>query len=184
MTRSPLPMSSCLIRGPSTEDLLALGSSTTASKDSLIGWLVKNNIPICAIGLPETNMGWILVHYAEERLQVPYRYFKKIVGTFYLNGIKQGNCSEVHFVHSLKTKPIYDWSTINKELDKNGLINKSPDKRLPMKLAHARDIINICENLLKNDPYCLVKNRNEVIDWVRNRKYDEMKNLSQKEFIE
>ena len=67
---------------------------------------------------------------------------------------------------------------------KNGLINKSPDKRLPMKLAHARDIINICENLLKNDPYCLVKNRNEVIDWVRNRKYDEIKNLSQKEFIE
>jgi aminoglycoside 3-N-acetyltransferase len=176
-TRTKNPMHSFLVKGRKTNEILSLASSTSWGNDSILGWMQDVNATICPLGLP-WHRACSLFHRAEENLQAPYRYYKKFNGAMYDNGRYVQECSEVKFSYPLSTNIKFDYSIATSVLTKNYPIKSSSDSRIMFQSAQAQDIVEACEKLLSEDIYAYVVNRNDAIDWVENKKEEEVSHLS------
>ena len=179
--RTNAPMASYLVRGPRQEEALSLQCTTTCGDDGMLGWFLSNNTLICAIGLEETNMGWCMVHYSEENLGVPYRYFKKMPGQFYIDGIKSGTCADIHYVNPLNINLRQDNSSLNHELKRSKLIMESPLENVPIRSVGAGDVVNIANQLLNNDPFTFIINKDDARHWIQSDKGNEISELKAEE---
>jgi aminoglycoside N3'-acetyltransferase len=174
--RSPSPIHSYVVRGPRTDELLARPCTTLWGPDSVLAWMLEADIRVCVLGVPWVSCS--LLHYAEETLQVPYRFYKRFTGELKDDGRNLSPCSQVMYVRSLVTPPVWDLSGLGSALSDAGVVLKSPHRRVAMESAKATAFHRVNEGILAANPYAYHSNAKEVHAWVENGKAEEMAALS------
>lgn len=167
-TRTPKPINSYKYK-----NCLPVSPQTTAwGEDGMMGWLVKNDATFIALGV-STLKSCSYFHYAEEKLKVPYRYFKTFNGLLYDDGKHIGPCSETLFVGPKSCGYDFKAGKAIELLDERGRI----ERRSHMEIIKVRDIVNTAEEVLTEDPYCLIhpteEGRRKVREYVESGKLDE-----------
>ena len=119
-------------------------------------------------------MGWLLVHHAEETNKVPYRYFKKITGNFFINGEPAGVCSETHYVRPSLINLQQDNTTLNRELENRDFVLMPINTYIPFKSARSRDVVRTALQLLRHDTFHFIKNSDDAKKWVKHDRKNEI----------
>jgi len=165
-------------KGPQAEAIRNKLGITVWGQGSIMEWLEEKGARICTLGLP-FEAGVTIAHRAEEIAQVPYRYYKCFRGTWDdgLGNIK--HWMETMFVRTLTA--VTDYEPIAKELDKRQLLLKDNMGKFLISSAKSRDIIDITLKLLKDDPLMLVKNRDYILNWIKNGRNHEINKLKPEE---
>jgi len=166
------PMESYLVRGPRTTEVLSLPHTTAWGADSVFGWLDQNDARVVILGRPWEFCGFF--HYAEEFVRVPYRYFKRFLGTMTMNGENAQPCAEVMYARSLNVPLRINHPFVRELLASADGALVSPCDQIPILSNTARAIRRQCVAALTKDPYSFVQNRQEVFAWVSSGMADEM----------
>jgi len=169
--RTPKPMNSykyqnCFPTCPQT---------TAWGDDGMMGWLLSNDATFVALGV-STVKSCSYFHYAEEKTNVPYRYFKTFRGSLYDDGNHIGPCFETLFVGPNGVEYDFKAHAADALLEERGLKEKRP----LMEIIKVRDIVDAAEEVLSLDPYCLIhpteEGRRKVREYVESGKLDAEKN--------
>jgi len=100
--RTKKPMYNFAVIGPNSNKILKLKQTTAWGKNSVIRYLSEKKDTI-GIGVNTNllNFTWVTIHSCEEKLKVPYRYWKIFKGK---NLDTKKNVSEKMFVRNLDKK--------------------------------------------------------------------------------
>lgn len=178
--RTKQPIHSYVVKGPRADEVLARQCTTAWGDDSVIAWMGEVDARFCPLGLP-WHYACSYFHRIEEILQVPYRYYKRFAGDLLENGEKKGTCVEVKFSNSLSFRPEFDYTIVRSRLEEMGAIQKSANPLIPLQSGKANAIGKATHELLGNDIYAYVKNRDAVDAWVNNGKAEEIASLNDDE---
>lgn len=182
MTRTRKPCNSYLVRGSLAHEVMDLPCTTAWGKTGVMSWLSDVEARICYIGIDSLKeLGWALVHCAEEFAQVPYRYFKRFPGRLLEDGEYLGPCEEVIFVPSLNVAMGRDYGPLHDELAKKSSFRLGTDSRVSMRSISAKDVVETSLYLLAENEYVFVTNEDEVRSWVEAGKATEMASLRPEE---
>ena len=155
--RSLAPITSHLFSVKNTPQSLFECPLTTFGQDSVYNWLIKNNGLILNLGMPVSQEnGWVLSHYVEEMLEVPYRHFKKFNGHMLDNNELIGKCSQHHFVRTDPEKE-NDFSELNRYLFAGGAISETTYEDVYANAVKASDVEIAAKLLLEKNPHALLK---------------------------
>ena len=143
--RTKKPMYNYAVLGPNTKQILNLKQSTAWGDDSVIGFLSNDKDTLgLGVNIDLLSFTWVTIHSCEERLKVPYRYWKVFKG----KNIDSGKeVYEKMFVRRFNE---------NKDLKQKKILKKlkSEDKLLKKKGIHGNySIIHLNEYYLKNLKY-------------------------------
>ena len=174
--RSHNPINNYLVTGPRSKDILSKANQVFWSDTGFMGWVEKNNIRICMIGVP-WHEGCSLYHRAEEKFKVPYRYYKCFKGTLMKDNETIGPCEETLLVYPKNIPPIYNWNQIRPLLPKFGEILTSTNPIIFAESTLAKPIINATESILRNNTFGLLQNNAEIEKWVDTNKANEINQL-------
>ena len=176
-TRTKTPTNSYVVRGPKTREVANLKCTTAWGDDGILSWIIKENALVLLIGIPEENNGWLAVHWVEQKLRVPYRYFKRLTGTYFENGKKLGTVSEVLYVNPMTVDLVQDHSLVSKVLRAEKMERIAADTNISIRSAYCRDIVNVGEKIISHNPYAFIVNSDDARTWVKNSKQAEIDNL-------
>lgn len=166
--RTPNPMNSykfknCLPTAPQT---------TAWGPDSMMGWLLDNDATFVALGVSTLN-SCSYFHYAEEKLKVPYRYFKTFKGLLYDDGKHLGDCQETLLVGPLGVEYDFKANAAIKLLEDFNMIERRPH----MEIIKISNIVASATDVLQLDPYAMChptqEGRDRVREYVESGKLDE-----------
>ena len=102
--RTKKPMYNYAVLGPNSKKILKLKQITAWGDSSVIGYLAKQKETIgIGINTDLKKFTWVAIHACEEKLKVPYRFWKIFRGK---NLDTRKNVSEKMFVRDLKKKEI------------------------------------------------------------------------------
>ena len=96
----------------------------------------------------------------------------------YNNGKFVSNCSEVKYSYPLNVTLEFDHSITTKSLKNNFKVLNSPDSRIFMQSASAKDILSASRIALEDDIFAYVKNKEAALNWIKNYKDVEISSLS------
>jgi aminoglycoside 3-N-acetyltransferase len=107
-----------------------------------------------------------IIHYSEQRSNVPYRYWKNF------SGIVDGKYATYRmFVRDLELNPLLDLTPIKVRLMEQGLWNQVQINYGILASFTLQDFCNSADELLSKDPFCLLFTRESVIDkLIKHRK--------------
>ena len=143
-------------------EILNLKQTTAWGSDSVMEWLYRNNATFVSVGV-STLKSCSYFHYAEELVQVPYRYYKTFVGNLYRGGKLIGPCQETMFVGPKGVAYDFKAMAADKLLEERGL----KTRRQYMEIIRVRDIVDVAEECLRKDPYSLCHPKQEGREAVR-----------------
>ena len=133
--------------GEKVNEIINLKQNSAWGNDSVISFLAQNNAIGIGINIDELNFGWVIIHSCEEKLKVPYRYFKIFKG---INLTNKKKITEKMYVRKLNKNLVTDPSKLMKNF------NKKKIKNIAVK-SHKISIINLndlykvgCKMLSKN----------------------------------
>ncbi|MBX3548094.1 MAG: AAC(3) family N-acetyltransferase [Xanthobacteraceae bacterium] len=121
-----------------------------------------------------------LFHVPELTAQVPYRYFKRFRGKAVLTGGGERPIEETMFVRSLDVPADTDFAPATERFEKLAGLRRS-EAPFPMQALPARTIVNISGEMIRNDPFVFVRNRDAVKAWIERGKREEIARLSPEE---
>jgi aminoglycoside 3-N-acetyltransferase len=78
--RTHKPMYNYAVLGVKEKKILSLKQKTSWGNDSIIGFLGRNKSYGLGIGVDYKSFTWVVIHSCEEKLKVPYRFFKTFNG--------------------------------------------------------------------------------------------------------
>jgi aminoglycoside 3-N-acetyltransferase len=175
-TRTLNPLNSYAVSGPKTAEILAIKEETLWGDTSVMGWFDKVNARICVLGEP-WHEACTHFHRAEEKLQVPYRYYKTFPGMLYENGSPLRAINATMYVRPLNVKLMRDYTQVAPVMDRYDLILRGSNANFPIESALARDIVKASSELLEKDPLAFVSNKAEILAWIKTTKRQEIASL-------
>ena len=178
--RTSQPMQSYTVYGHLEEELLNYNSDTAWGKNSIMSWLVEKNTRILILGVP-WHKSCSILHHAEELLHVPYRYYKRFTGEYFIDGVKIRDCYEIIYSRSLKTPPKWNHKPIKTILENKKMVMYSNNPGIPIESSNINDFVSVTLDMIDNDPYAYIDNKEEVKYWVNNVRESEINSLN---FIE
>jgi len=180
--RTRRPMNSYAVKGPLAADVAALPCTTAWGDAGVMGWMQANDVRFIVLGIPWAD-GCSIVHRPEEMERVPYRYFKRFKGRLLDDGAPLGECEEVMYVRSLTVSPEFDFTPGTRALERRGRLRSGDNPLIPVASATATDIVAIVSELLRDDPYAFIANRDAVAAWVADGKVREIASLKPDERV-
>jgi len=177
-TRSHHPMNSYFVDGPLADEILATKGQTAWGEDSLMGYYNRNKALFVTLG-EEWHKTCSYYHHAEELSRVPYRYFKRFVGHVFDDGEKIGTVDESLFVNAWDVPVEGDYSGPDEVLRERRLTRRATGLDIQLEAAAVDDIVTVLREILADDPYYLVVNKDAVKSWVRDGKAKEIAGLSE-----
>ena len=182
-TRTMSPLNSYAVSGSRTDEILAVDDRTLWGDGSLMGWLDRVGARICVLGEP-WHMACTHFHRAEERLRVPYRYFKQFPGKMYDDGKYVKDVSPIMYVRPLNVEMDRDYTRVAPSMREKNFILSSNDEDFPLESALAPDIVTSCEELLRANPLEYVGNPDDITEWIERGKMQEMDSMKPDERVE
>ena len=176
--RTKQPIHSYLAYG-NVSEIKKLNLVSSWGKNSMLEFFSRTNARICTLGLP-WNEGCSYLHRFEELFKVPWRYNKKISAKFLINKKKRGNCHEIKFCSSSKTKLKYDYKPFVKYIEKAKSFRKSNNNLVKFETIKASCLNKIGKKLFKKNPWVIIKNIKETKRWINYHKDSEIIDLQNK----
>ena len=183
LRRLEKPMNSYMVGGEKSDEFLNLPCRTAWGEDGAMAWLVKNKAKVLILGVP-WHEACSIYHYAEELLNVPYRYHKRFSGELQRDGIPSGSCEEVMFSRPINAPVEWDHTQVYPRLLDAGVVTLGGHAGIPLEAARASDIADVTCEILTEDPYAYVTNSDAVKAWVGSEKDIEMDSLKKEEMFE
>lgn len=163
--RTKHPMYSFMVWGKDADILAKMENIDAFGQFSPFGYIHKNDAKIVFFDIPVRN-GITFVHYVEENLQVPYRYFKAFEGEYIdING-KKSIKSYVMYVRDLKIKS-HEYLPDEFFIDQGALKISEFDSH-QLKLMSAKKAFDIMRNdLLCNQGRNIYRFENYSLEWTQ-----------------
>ena len=180
--RTSSPLNSYLISGPRTQEALGITDTSLWGDESVMGWFDKVSARICVLGEP-WHQACTHYHRAEDILQVPYRYYKKFPGSISKNGIYFSDCAPTMFVRPMGCEMVRDYTGPAKIMKQRNMILSGDNPSFPIESALAPNIVKACTDLLSDDIYAYVSNKNQLMEWVGRAMNEEVSKLSDGERV-
>jgi aminoglycoside 3-N-acetyltransferase len=154
--RTPHPLSSLAIIGPLADDLAGRDTPGAYDPGSAFERMLDLNFKLLLLGASIQAVS--MVHYSEQRLDVPYRFWKDFHG---LVRTPQGWVARSYrmFARDLKIDPQLDLRPIEKRLREQGLWQSVVLNYGFLSACRLGDFVAATDALLADDPWILVANR-------------------------
>jgi len=175
--RSRQPMNSYLVMGPDSQTYLDSPSTTAWGDDSVMGLLERAGARFVTLG-EVWHESCSYYHRSEEICGSPYRYYKRFEGDLLEDGRVIGSCSETFFVKSLNVHCDDFYAGPELLLRERKLTVDAGDPRLILESARVDDIVKVTCEILEEDPYYFVQNREDVEAWVEDGMLEEIAALA------
>lgn len=164
--RSPHPMQSLAVVGRLAEAICSTDTPASFDPEGAFDQLIRHDAWLLLLGV---DIQWASVaHYAEQKAEVPYRYWKSFRGTYIDQGVEEERTYTM-FVRELgdgeRPRPKLDFSIIGDTLKEEGLLRETMLGSGVVNVCRYRDLIRVAMKKLAEDPYCLVENAAEVRPW-------------------
>lgn len=172
--RTQSALNSFLAVGKRAQGLRMTIGPTLWGDGSLKSVFERDHARMVVLGRPWKDACGFL-HRIEEACDVPYRYHKTFNGRWIEDGAETP-WSETMFVRSISCVPVFRWSKVDKSLDARGKILHG-DGDIQIESADAFDIVETGRDILKDDPFALLENSEQVRRWVKWDKANEIKGL-------
>lgn len=152
--RSSHPMQSVATIGRLAEKICAPDTASSFNEEGPYSIMLNNNAKLLLIGASIQSAS--LIHYAEERAKVPYRYWENFEGKYIDTSGERVETYKM-YVRDLNSNPVLDLSKIENWLIENDKLKISKLGSGHIKICNCTDFVSITISRLKDNPYCLLK---------------------------
>jgi aminoglycoside 3-N-acetyltransferase len=155
--RTPHPMQSLVAVGALAADLAGRDTSSAFDPGSAFDRMVELDFKLLLLGADVRFTS--LIHYAEQRMQVPYRYWKEFTGPVRLTGRPAEVRTYRMFARDLALDPEVASAPVQKLLEEHGRWSSVTLNYGKLACCRFHDFVAAAEALLDKDPWALVQNR-------------------------
>ena len=155
--RTPHPMQSLVAVGALALDLAGRDTSSAFDPGSAFDRMVEMDFKLVLLGADVRFTS--LIHYAEQSMQVPYRYWKEFTGRVRLTGRPAEVRTYRMYARDLALDPEVASAPVQKLLEKHGRWSSMNLNYGKLAACSFRDFVAAAEALLDKDPWALVQNR-------------------------
>ncbi|PWH13344.1 MAG: hypothetical protein DDG59_14415 [Anaerolineae bacterium] len=156
--RTPHPLQSVAALGRHAADLASRHTLGAFDPGSAFARMVELDFKILLLGADVQAIS--LLHYAEQRVGVPYRYWKEFRGR-----VRMGEAWEERayrmYVRDLEIDPKIDLHPVQARLAERGKWHSQPLNYGFVSVCRAQEFVEAVEQFLREDPWSLVTNRPE-----------------------
>ena len=154
--RTPHPLQSVAAIGRHAQDLAGRHTAGAFDAGSAFERMVELDFKILLLGADVQAIS--LLHYAEQRVGVPYRYWKEFHGKV---RIGEGWEERVYrmYVRDLDLDPKIDLHPVQRRLEQRGKWQSRMLNYGFVSVCRMRDFLAVVEEFLRQDPWSLVTNR-------------------------
>jgi aminoglycoside 3-N-acetyltransferase len=156
IARTSHPIFSFSIYGKDKQKFIDTSLTDCFGTGTIFDEFYKKNGKILCLGCSLDRATFI--HYVEQQLGVPYRYFKNFKGEVFLNGTKHKITTQ-YFVRDLRIDATTDLSLLKDNAMRTNNLIKSNLGRFPISCISSYDFYRIAKDLYDSDPYSLIKQR-------------------------
>ena len=135
-------------------------TSSAFSKYGAFDVLLKNNAKIVLLGTDYNAASFI--HLMEEKLKVPYRYWKTFTAGYIHKEITKDKSYDM-FVRDLELDPKLNMNGIEDEFILQDMVKIEKVGSGFIKKIDAKEYLNIVEKLLKHNPFYFVSNHPDYL---------------------
>lgn len=154
--RTPHPMQSLGVIGRYADDLAGRDTLSAFDPGSAFERMLELDFKLLLLGAEIQAVS--MLHYSEQRANVPYRYWKDFTGQILtLSGWKTRTYRM--FVRDLELDPLLQLHPIQKALETRGQWKAAPLNYGEIALCRLTDFATAADELLSDDPWSLVANR-------------------------
>jgi len=154
--RTSHPMQSLALLGKYAEELASLETSSAFDDGSAFERMLELDFKLLLLGADIQAAS--VVHYAEQRAAVPYRYWKEFAGEVSQNG-QVREASYRMFVRDLEVDAQLELAPIQDALEQKSQWQSTKLNYGHLSLCTMRDFVSACDQLLEQDAWALVGNR-------------------------
>jgi aminoglycoside N3'-acetyltransferase len=154
--RTTHPMQSLAIIGKEAADLSQRDTSSAFDDGSAFDQMVKIGFKLLLLGADIQAAS--IVHYSEQRVQVPYRYWKDFTGRIKAAGQWQTRTYRM-FVRDLDLDPQLKLAPIQRALEYMNQWHSFPLNMGTVACCSLSDFVSAADTLLIADPWALVVNK-------------------------
>jgi len=158
--RSPHPMQSVVAIGKYAQEICQLDTPSAFSIGGPFHWLLEGNAKLLLFGCSLHAASFI--HYAEERCAVPYRYWKAFQGEYIDLGKNEIRQYQM-FVRYLDLNPVVKPERVQPQMLQQGTLKVTSLGGGRIYACSFSDYYETACNMLEEDPFCLLTNKDEVI---------------------
>jgi len=153
--RSFHPMQSIALVGSQSNVIIQNDTESSFCPNSPFDKLKELKGKIILLGADFNSVS--MIHWVEEKLEVPYRYWKTFTGT-YIDNENFSTKSYKMFVRSLELNPILKLYSVEKELQRNNKLKEVSIGSGTIKIFDIEDFITIAERFIQANSYFFVSN--------------------------
>ncbi|MED7787520.1 AAC(3) family N-acetyltransferase [Francisella sp. 19X1-34] len=153
--RSTHPMQSVSAIGPQADFIVENDTGSSFSPGGAFDRIRELNGKVLLLGADFNSVS--MIHWVEEKYEVPYRYWKAFKG-LYLDESISSEKSYLMFARSLKVNPILKLYGIEENLKKVNKLQELPVGNGWLKVFNVNEFIEVAEYLIKQNPYYFVSN--------------------------
>ncbi len=155
--RSPHPMQSVAVVGCYAADLAGRDTPSAFDPGSAFERMLELDFKLLLLGADVRYTS--IIHYAEQRMKVPYRYWKDFTGEVRLAGRPPQVRTYPMYARDLDLDPEVSSAPVQKLLEERGLWASTPLNYGRVAACRLREFVSAAEELLGRDPWALVQNR-------------------------
>lgn len=153
--RSKHPMQSIAVIGEKTDFIIENDTESSFSPDGPFDRLKSLNAKILLLGADFNSVS--MIHWVEEKYEVPYRYWKTFEGTYIDKNISSEKSYKM-YVRSMETNPLLKLYSIERELIRKNKLLETQVGSGSTKVFAINDFISIAEDFITRNPYYFVSN--------------------------
>ena len=159
--RTSHPMQSLAIMGKYADELTQLWIHLSAFDDgSAFDRMLQLDFQLLLL-LGADVQAASIVHYSEQRAEVPYRYWKDFSGKIKMDGEWQTKTYRM-FVRDLEIDPQLRLKPIEEALKAKGQWQEQNLNFGDLALCTLKDFVAVTDELLQDDPWVLIGNKEEI----------------------
>jgi len=154
--RSSHPMQSFTVIGHRAKEICAPDLPSSFSSGGPVAEMLKFSGKLVLLGAPMQAAS--IIHFAEEQIGVPYRYWKDFSGSYIDDGVESQR-TYCMYVRDLQQNVQLDLSKLDRWLDEAGMLSASTLGSGVIKSCKMEDFLDIATEQLVNDPEVLLRSR-------------------------
>jgi len=162
--RSPHPIQSVSAVGPMAADICHADPKSFYDETGPFGKLFALNAKVLLIGRRNVETA-SLSHYAEEQMQVPYRYWKEFIVPYQFSG-KITPRKYSMFVRDANLDSRIDLRTFSDHLEKSGALNVERVGASDIRMGYIRGIVSEACLILARNPWAFVAGQQQALSYA------------------
>lgn len=157
--RTTHPMQSLALVGRHAAELAALDTPSAFDDGSAFARMLELDFKLLLLGASVNAAS--MLHYSEQRAEVPYRYWKDFSGRIRRDGEWREHTYRM-FVRDLESDPQLEISAIQRELEARGQWHSRKLNYGDIVQCRLADFVAAADELLAADPWVFVTNRADI----------------------